>query len=382
MSVDRPTLVVTVSSGPGAVSGSTSGSGLVSGADSDSDSGSVPGSAAQARPRWVGPAIRVTSVLLGLFFLWLAASRADLDAAFRAVSHAGLADGLLVLLTAAAFMALKSLRWWLILRPVARVRFRVLHRLVYIGTAANIVIPHSGELIRSTQLARQHPDPLFRGTVLGTVAVERLLDFAALGLLAALAVVVDPRASTWLWTAGLAGLALVIFGVGLIAALLDPDTPLKRIGRWATRWLPARVAQRLHHHIYRGLEGLDTLRSPRRLLAALVLSLAQWSMVVLAVWASCRAMDVSISMTAAISVFVLSVIGLTLPSAPGQVGTTQLAFVAGLKLSGGDPSLALAASIIYNVWFVIATMLIGGVLWLRRPRSSQPPRSPQSSQPQ
>lgn len=356
MSVDRPALAVTIAH---------------------------PGP--DARPRRARLALRVTSILLGLLFLWLAASRADLGAAIRAVSHAGLADSVVVVLTAMAFMALKSLRWWLILRPIARVQFGALHRLVYIGTAANIVIPHSGELIRSTQLARQHPDPLFSGTVLGTVAVERLLDFAALALLAALAVIVDPRASTWLWTAGLVSLGLVLFGVGLIAALLDPDTPLKRIGRWATRWLSERAAQRLHHHIYRGLEGLDTLRTPRRLLTALVLSLAQWSMVVLAVWASCRAMDVGISMTAAISVFVLSVIGLTLPSAPGQVGTTQLAFVAGLNLSdGGDPSLALAASIIYNVWFVIATMMIGGVLWLSRPRPPKAPRSsplPRSSRP-
>ena len=325
---------------------------------------------------WIGIAVRLGGLVLGLVFLWLAANRADLRGAIAELREADLLASCLVLLAALLFMMLKTLRWWLILKPVAHVRFSLLHRLVYVGTAANIVIPHSGELIRSTQLARSHANPLFSGTVLGTVAVERLLDFAALALLAALAVVVEPRASRWLWTAGLLGLGLLVAGVAIVVALLDPNTPLKKIGRWGINWLPLHLGQRLQHHIYRGLQGLGTLRSPRRLVAAVVLSVLQWSMVVLAVWISCLAVGVSVTLSAAITVFALTVIGLTLPSAPGQVGTTQLAFVAGLKLASANPDMALAASLVYNLWFVSASMLIGGALWLR------PPRSPESPPPQ
>lgn len=314
--------------------------------------------------------------MLGLIFLWLAASRADLQGAIAELHDASLAASSLVLLTALVFMAVKTLRWWLILQPVAQVRFHVLHRLVYVGTAANILIPHSGELVRSTQLARRHTDPLFSGTVLGTVAVERLLDFAALALLAALAVLVEPRASRWLWTAGVLGLGLLVAGVAIVVALLDPNTPLKKLGRWGITWLPLHLGQRLQHHIYRGLQGLGTLRSPRRLFAALALSVFQWSMVVIAVWASCLAVGVAVNLSAAITVFALTVIGLTLPSAPGQVGTTQLAFVAGLNLASANPDMALAASLVYNLWFVGATLLIGGILWLKPARTPLPQPPP------
>ncbi len=331
-----------------------------------------PPPGARARKPWLGIAARFGGAALGLLFLWLAASHADLGAALAGLSQANLPLSVGVLLAALAFMALKTLRWWWVLKPVAQVDFSMLHRLVYIGTAANILIPHSGELLRSTQLARQHPNPLFSGTVLGTVAVERLLDFAALALLAAFAVVVEPRATRWLWTAGLLGLGLVVVGVAIVAALLDPNTPLKRLGRWGVQRLPERAGQRLQHHIYRGLQGLGTLRSPRRLLIAVALSLAQWSMVALAIWLSCLAMGEVVTLSAAITVFVLTVVGLTLPSAPGQVGTTQLAFVAGLQLAGADASLSLAASVVYNLWFVLATMLIGGVLWLKPPRRPAP----------
>ena len=105
---------------------------------------------------------------------------------------------------------------------------------------------------------------------------------------------------------------------------------------------------------------------------ALTLSLLQWSMVILAIWISFRAVGETVSLTASIAVFVLTVIGLTLPSAPGQLGTTQLAFVAGLTFTGGATSAAFAASLVYNLWFVIATMLIGCLLWLIPPRRPAP----------
>ena len=73
-------------------------------------------------------------LVLGLLFLWLAVSRADLRGALAELRHASLAVSGLVLLAALAFMAVKTLRWWLILQPVAQVRFGVLHRLVYVGT--------------------------------------------------------------------------------------------------------------------------------------------------------------------------------------------------------------------------------------------------------
>lgn len=316
-------------------------------------------------------AIRIGGIALGLAFLWVAASRVDLGASLLVLAGA---DGMTcagVLLAALAFMALKALRWSCILAPVVSVRFSLLQRLVYVGTAANILLPHSGELVRSVQLARAHPNALYSGTVLGTVAIERLLDFAALTLLATAAIILEPSFSKWLWLAGVASLVLVLTGVGLILALLDPQTRLRRIGRWLVGRIPPRAGARFHHHISRGIEGLGTLRDPRRLLVSLLLSLLQWAMVVLAIALSCQAVGQPVSLSAAIAVFVLSVIGLTLPSAPGQVGTTQLAFVTGLAFSGGTFSTAFAASMVYNLWFVIATMVIGGLLWLRPPRSSR-----------
>ncbi len=311
---------------------------------------------------------RVAGLCLGLLFLWLGLRTADLDQVVRAVGAADFLASGAVLGLALAFIAVKALRWQYILRPLESVRFSLLHRLVYIGTSSNMIIPHSGELLRSTKLARQ--TMLASGTVLGTIAIERILDFATLALVAALAIVIDPTVSLWLWSAGLIGLLCVIGGVAVVVAVLDPNTPLKRIWNWIVYRLPASRGERLGHHIQRGIEGLGTLRSPRRLLTALAWSLLQWSLVVAAVRMSAIAVGVDLPVSAAIAVFVLTVIGLTQPSAPAQLGTTQLAFVVGMGIAEIDSESALAASLVYNVWFVVTMLVVGLALWFffRLPR--------------
>jgi uncharacterized membrane protein YbhN (UPF0104 family) len=58
-------------------------------------------------------------------------------------------------------------------------------------------------------------------------------------------------------------------------------------------------------------------------------------------------------------VLLLNVIGLTLPAAPGHVGTLQLAFIAGLAPFGVEAEEAFAASVIYNVLMVVPTVILG-----------------------
>ena len=62
---------------------------------------------------------------------------------------------------------------------------------------------------------------------------------------------------------------------------------------------------------------------------------------------------------AAIAVLVLCVAGLTLPSAPGYLGTTQLAFTAGLGAFSVSAEHAFAGSIVYNFLVVVPVFLLG-----------------------
>jgi uncharacterized membrane protein YbhN (UPF0104 family) len=61
---------------------------------------------------------------------------------------------------------------------------------------------------------------------------------------------------------------------------------------------------------------------------------------------------------------VLTVIGVSLPTAPGYVGSIQLAFVLALKPAGVAPESALAASMFYHV-LAYVSVVGGGLVFLR-----------------
>ena len=92
---------------------------------------------------------------------------------------------------------------------------------------------------------------------------------------------------------------------------------------------------------------------------SLLLVLLQWVAVLGCVVFSLRAVDVPVTIAGSVSVLLLNVIGLTLPAAPGHVGTVQLAFIAGLAPFGVAHEDAFAASVIYNLLMVVPTVLLG-----------------------
>lgn len=294
---------------------------------------------------------------VGLTFLWLALREADIRPALAVLGHADPGWCLAVFGAGLLFMWIKTWRWAWLLKPVAEPRFQVMQRAIYVGSAANMVIPHVGEILRSALLARN--STVSAGTALGSVAVERILDMAAVLLISIPILLFGERTPATVWQVAMAALAMAALGCVAVLDLLTPDGRLRRLAGL----LPARMTARVAHQGRRLIEGLGTLAGRRRLLAALGLSVLQWSCVVFAIWASARAVDLPASLSATVAVFVLGVVGLTLPSAPATLGTTQLAFVIGMAVTGAPATAALAASFVYTVCFIVSLMVIGGVWW-------------------
>lgn len=305
----------------------------------------------------------IAGLLVGTLLLWLSLRHADLRAAFAALAEADPRWCLAVLAAGPLFMALKSARWAVLLGPLARPAFGTLHRAVYIGSAANMVIPHTGEVLRALSLSRAGLAPAASG--LGSVALERVLDMLAVVLLATAVVATHGTVPRLLWMGCLAGLSIALAGATLVFLLPTAPRPLRTLWQaTAGRWLPQRLRHWTERQLRHLVAGFASARKPRRVAVALVLSLAMWGVVVYAVWGSTRAVGLTPGLTAVITVFVLGVVGLTLPSAPGAVGATQLAFVAGLALAGVPATLAFAASLVYTAWFIVSMMLAGGLWWL------------------
>lgn len=311
----------------------------------------------QGRTRWT-----LAGLAFGLVFLWMAIREADFAATWDVLKDVDPAWAFVAFVGGVGFMAQKTQRWAVILRPVTTTRFGTLHGAVYIGTAANLVIAHTGEILRASLVARK--DGVAASAVLATVAVERILDFAALLVLIGVALVWDPGMSAVLLAAGLISLGIVFTGILGVLAFLNPTPLTRRFGAAILRPLPLRMREWIMRQLQRGVCGLGVLKEPRVILVILLLSVLQWSWIVAAVWASANAVGIAVPIPGAIAVFVLTVIGLTLPSSPAQLGTTQLAFVVGLELVGATGAAAFAASVVYTVCVVVAMMVLGAVCWV------------------
>lgn len=326
------------------------------GLDPSSDPAAA-GSSRRSHLRWAAAGLAI-----GLAFLWVAWRLVDVTAAWDVLRRADLGWALAALAGGVAFMAVKSWRWMILLRHFIGAPYGLLHRSVYIGTAANLVIAHTGELLRATMIARR--EKAASSAVLATIAIERILDFVALLVLTAVALVIDPRVSPLLWSAGLISLAFIAAGLLVVLAFLKPRPLWRRWGSAVLGQLPPRPRRWIAHQLQRGVAGLGALREPATVIRCILLSVLQWSCIVGAVAASAWAVGAPIPVSGAIAVFVLTVIGLTLPSSPAQLGTTQLAFVVGFELVGAAAAPAFAASLVYTAAVVVMMMAVGAVCWM------------------
>jgi len=308
----------------------------------------------------------LAGLAIGAMFLWLALRGTDLAGVWAVLrtsspgwAAAAFAGGLF-------FVAAKAARWSLLLRPMARPPYALLQRITYVGGAANLVVSHSGELLRASALARK--TGLTASAVLATIALERMFDFVALLTVIGLALVLDPHVSRILANAGLLALGIVAAAFALAVAVLWPTPRSARLGAALLGMLPSAMRGWVAEHFRRAIDGLASLRQPATILGVLALSMLQWSGIVVAIWASAAAVGAFVPLTGTLAVFVLSVIGLTMPSSPAALGSTQLAYTMGLGFVGVGAKPAFAASLIYTGLIALPIMAIGAALWLRGER--------------
>jgi hypothetical protein len=159
-----------------------------------------------------------------------------------------------------------------------------------------------------------------------------------------------------------ASIAVAALCAGLLAAvallMLRTESCLAFVSRLASP-LPRRLGDGLVHQLRQSAAGLGAISSPRLLAPIFALSILQWIAVLGCVAFSMRAVGIPATTGSATAALLLNVIGLTLPAAPGHVGTVQIAFIVSLAPFGVARASAFAASVIYNVLMVVPTVLLG-----------------------
>ncbi|HET7026280.1 MAG TPA: lysylphosphatidylglycerol synthase transmembrane domain-containing protein [Candidatus Limnocylindrales bacterium] len=306
------------------------------------------------------PAIRaVVGVVISVVALGIAIQGVDLGRTADVLRSA--APGWIAAMLGFSILdvSLRAVRWQRLLAPIRRIAYPRMLGYLLVGYLANNVLPaRLGELVRSHYLGDR--EGISRTTALGTVVVERVIDTTAVVLIASAAILVlhvrGVVANAVL--VGLAVSAALVVGlaVGIVAHRLPfADRVLARVERWPTI---VSLGSRL-----RG--GLAVAANPRTVGAAVVLTLLAWSMSVLAFAAAGQA--VGVELTIGEAAFLSSGVALAtaIPSAPGYLGTFELAAVSVGQTFGIPAGQAFALALLAHAGILIVTSAGGAIAVLR-----------------
>ncbi len=314
------------------------------------------------RARWSA----LIGVAVSVLLLWWTLR----DVSFREVwEHIRGVRPLLLLLTvvlATLSFPLRTVRWRLLLRlEGAALPAAPLWHALAIGFMANNVLP-----VRAGEVARAYAARTMTGvrfsTAIASIAVERVLDGVTLVVLlfvgawwggfSAETTIGGVTIGTVLRGAG------VIFGALLVVSLVVVRRPQLALGvsRRAVGWLLSpRWTIRVMEWLEGLVKGLEGLRTPGRLAAVLLWSVAVWGTLAASFWAGFLAFNIDVPWSAALVTQAFVAFGVAIPSSPGFFGPFEALVRVTLGLYGVEAGLAVSLAVGYHFATFVPITLLG-----------------------
>jgi glycosyltransferase 2 family protein len=266
--------------------------------------------------------------------LWLTLRGKDLSAIWQAMLEADyryLAPYLLVLV---GIHLVRTVRWGILLEPVARIPFARLNAVSAVGLMALVLLPFRlGEFARPYLIADR---PRLRvSAALSSVVVERVADGIFTGLLLIMTLLAVPEGTPGLRVLRLAGVGVSLAFAGLLAFLVLAYRNRSLAVRLTSRLLGAaspRLAARVSGMMDAFIHGLRLVPSRRKVALFFALTAGYWALNGWGMQLLARAFDLDIALVDAYTVLGVLVVGVMIPAGPGMVGTFQGAVVLGLSL--------------------------------------------------
>ena len=278
----------------------------------------------------------------------------------HAVAKANPAWLALALIIYAIGFIFRAIRWKILMAPIKPTSAPALLSPMVIGFFANNVLPfRMGELVRA-QVTGQKLG-ISRTTSLGTIVVERICDtlmFLCIFLIVALFFPFPEAIRRGAY--GLGGVC-----IGVIVALVIATKHQHTAHSWVER-VPISLSYRkkVQDLIFNFARGISGMTEGSYLAQALALSVIIWTIEGTNLYFITRAFPVHITYPQAF--FVLFFIGLavTLPQAPGYVGTVEAFGVLAFKLLGIPKELSIPVVLtIHGLGFCFIGLLGCCALW-------------------
>jgi uncharacterized protein (TIRG00374 family) len=306
----------------------------------------------------------VLALAVGLLTLFL--SNVDMRRVGSEIAHARVEWLALSFATMLGNLAIRAYRWQYLLEPLGHVRFGNAFRATAVGFAASAVLPaRAGEVIRPYFLARY--EQLSATGAFATIILERLLDIVAVLVLLAAYVFVwgrdlqltNPVAFGLLKWAGMTATAGAFAALGVLFFLAGSPERLGRVAERLAAVVPS-FAGRIAQIAEKFARGLVAIRSPRRLVVALMWSFPLWLSIAVGIWAVAVAFRLAIPFTGSFLIIALLVLSVAVVPTPGAIGGFHEAFRYGATTFFGAPEdAAVGAAIVLHILSIGPSLLLG-----------------------
>jgi uncharacterized protein (TIRG00374 family) len=274
--------------------------------------------------------------------LWLSLRGKDLDAiwaAMRAGDYRYLLPYVAILLVV---HLVRTVRWGLLLRPVAAVPFARLNAVSAVGFMALVLLPFRlGELARPMLIADRRS--LRTSVALSSVVVERAADGLFTGLLLVVALLGVPDGTPGIRILRVGGVVVTAAFAAVIAFLAFAYRNRARavaLARAVARPFSPRLAERAAGMLDAFIHGLRVLPGTGSVLLFFGLTAVYWALAAGGMALLAAGFGFRLGVVESCTLIGVLVVGVMIPAGPGMIGTFQGAVVVGLSLFASADAVA------------------------------------------
>jgi len=254
-------------------------------------------------------------------------------------------------------IALKAIRWQLLLKVRKAPSFGRSFSILTIGQMVNSFLPaHLGEFVRAYLMGEAEADSKIY--VLGTVAVERVLDLLLLSV-SLLVLLSQMQLPDWLVISSKDTIWIIVLLVPCFLLLAWQRNFTLRVIEWASRVVPAGWREWILRQARFGLTSLEVIRRPTILVGLIGLSVAICINSVFTNYLVMLAVGITLPIWASLLLLVVLQVGTVVPASPGRIGVFQYLTILALSVFFVDKNLAFVYSLLLYLAAYLPTGPIG-----------------------
>jgi glycosyltransferase 2 family protein len=260
-------------------------------------------------------------------------------------------------------LVIRAIVFKLIVNPIKRIPLTHALSSYLVGVFSNLFLPFKlGDVAQGYFLGRRQD--ISKISAVSAVFIQRIFEVTTLLVLMMIVALAFSIPLLVQRRTLIIGLLILIGIVLLIIAFNKKERVGAFVQKFLNRYSPS-LAITVRQYVELFLQGTIAMNNPSRAIKITTLSILSWIVQIIMVKYTANALNISLDVVASCIVLFIVNIGLTVPIAPGNVGTFQFFGIIALSLFSVPKPQALLFSIIFQVIQGVPVIIGGGIILMR-----------------